>query len=84
MDNTFVLLEIHAALESVAFHHFVLIKHEIFTYHRNLCGCLSPILVKNIIRNIDVSCLNTLCFLASFKGVQCHVRYRVLLQVNTS
>lgn len=51
MDDTFVLLQIHAALESVAFHHFVLIEHEIFTYHMNVYGCLLRILVKNIIRN---------------------------------
>lgn len=30
MDDTFVLLQIYAASESVTFHHFVLIKHEIF------------------------------------------------------
>lgn len=37
MDDTFVLLEIYAALESVTFHHFVfLIEQEIFAYRRNL------------------------------------------------
>lgn len=74
MDDTFVLLQKYAELESVTFHHFALIKHEILTYHRNLYGCLLPILVKNIVRNIDVSCLNSLYFLASFMFLQWHIR----------
>lgn len=84
MDDTFVFLQIYAALESVTFHHSILIKHAILTYCRNLYGCLLLILVKNIIRTADVSCLNSLYFLASFMLLQCDIRYRVLPQVNTS